>query len=312
VSDVLCTVARSDEMASTLLGQDVHRTKTLAEKWGNVPRSLVQYNGEDDWTVEDHYSAIASDAVRASRIMIDRGPQLDVPNDPPSQFYFLRPKKTPTGAISRKRSYISVPTPTIRCILAEALQGQDNLVKLQFYNALSHHPNTRQAAGFIFESWFHSFFIVKKKINCQWVVGGSVGAIVRFPTTSTTAGVHLIPATKNAPKSAKPPYYWIPSKTNFPGIDSALVLKHEIFVFQVTVSSAHTSPIDGLQCLREMLPRNLKNLPWRMVFVGPEEGPIQTVANCWGDQLFFPPTKKLTVGWSVVDPAQDDVTYRVC
>ncbi|KAI9462208.1 hypothetical protein HD554DRAFT_2289333 [Boletus coccyginus] len=296
---------------ATLLGLDAHRTMTLAEKWGNIPRSLVKYIDEDDWAVETSYRNNASRAVNASKIMLDQGRRLDLPDDAPSQFYFLRPMGSPARAISREFSCVIVPTQTIRCILAEALKAEDNLTRLRFYNALTHHPNTHQVAGFIFESWFHSFFVVHKMIDCQWVVQGHDNTIIQFPTTSTTAGMDLIPATKNAPKSATPPYYWIPSKTNFPGIDSALVLKDEIFVFQVIMSSVHTTPINGLQYFQEMLPHDLKNVHWRVVFVGPEEGPIKTVAKNWGGQLFPHKTMDhLVVGWSVVDPVQDDVTYR--
>jgi len=299
-------------MVSKLVGLDVHRVKTRGEKWGNVPRLLMQFIDEDDREVEALYRKDASNAVRASRIIMDRGPRLDLPDDALSRFYFLRPKRTPTGAISCWVSCLVVPTQTIRYILAKALKREDNLVRLQFFTALSHHPNTRSAAGFIFESWFHSFFITKKTIDCRWVAQGSGNAIVQFPTASATEGMALIPSTQSAPGSAPPPYYWIPSKTNFRGINSALVLEHEIFVFQMTMSSTHRSPVEGLRCLREMLPPEMRDLPWRVVFVGPNEGPIKAVAEYWSEQLRFPQNERPAVGWSAMDPAQADVTYKVC
>ena len=299
-------------MVSTLLGMDVHRMQTLAEKWGNVPRLLVRYMDWDDGEIEALYRQNASHAVRASRIIMEQGPRLDLPNNAPSRFYFLRPMRTPTGAISRGHSCLAVPTQTIRYILAKALKREDNLVRLQFYNALSYHPNTRSAAGFIFESWFHSFFITKKTIDCRWVAQGSGNAIVQFPTASTTESMAFIPSTQSAPGSAPPPYYWILSKTNFRDIDSALVLEDEIFVFQMTISSTHRSPIEGLRCLQKMLPPEMRDLPWRVVFVGPNEGPIKAVAEYWSKRLRFPQNECPAVGWSAMDPAQTDVTYKVC
>ena len=300
-------------MVSTLSGLDVHRTKTLAEKWGNVPRLLVRYSGRGDWEIEALYRQVASHAVRASRIIMEQGPRLDFPDDPLSRFYFLRPMRTPPGVVSRGHSCLAVPTRTIRYILAKALKREDNLMRLQFYNALSYYPNTRSAAGFIFESWFHSFFIVNKMIDCQWVAQGPGNATVQLPTAIATEGMALIPATQSTPGSASPPYYWIPPKTNFRGIDSALVLEDEIFTFQMTVSSTHRSPIEGLRCLRKMLPPEMRDLPWRVVFVGPEEGLIKSVAEHWGSRLLcFPQNERPAVGWSAVDPTQAGVTYKVC
>jgi len=127
------------------------------------------------------------------------------------------------------------------------------------------------------------------------------------------AHANFIPATKTGPESAIPPYYWILFKSKFVGINSALVLEDGIFAFQMTLGSNHGSPIDGLRDLRKRLPHDLKDLPWRVVFVGPEEGPIEAVAKRWNGQLSFP-TKKdsVPVGWSALDPAQRDVIYKVC
>ena len=297
-------------MISTLLGLDVQRMTTLAEKWGTPPRALLRYSRLQDWAISANYRNRAGKAVERCKSMMDEAVQTSLPDDPPSMFYFFRPMKISTG-IHRQLSTLYVPTQTIRRILAEALREKDNHIKLRFYNALSYHPSTRHAAGFIFETWFHSFCIAGKSIACKWVVQGPGDAIIQIPTTPDAPD--LLPATKDAPGSATPPYYWIPSKTNFPGIDSALVLEGEIFAFQVTLGSNHKSPIDGLLCLRKMLPANLKVLPWRMVFVGPDEERIKGVAEQWAGKLIFPSRgERIRVGYSGVDPAKADVTYTVC
>lgn len=92
--------------------------------------------------------------------MMDEGVQTNLP-DPPSMFDFFRSMKISTG-VYRQLSSLYVPTPTIRRILAEALRELEDHIKLQFYNALSYRPSTRHAADFIFETWFHSFFIAKR------------------------------------------------------------------------------------------------------------------------------------------------------
>lgn len=286
----------------------------LAKDWGNIPRTLMQSIDESDQAVETRYRQEARKAIRISEAMVVEALRYNFHADSRSMFYFLRPMTTTTGDIDRKFSYIYVPTQTLRRILAEALQGLSNVVKLQFYNALSYHPNTLQAASFIFENWFHSFFIVEKRINCQWVRRRSAHPSARFPAQPgmPQGATDLIPATQDAPRTAAPPYYWIPP-SDFPGIDSALVLEKQIFVFQVTFRSALKSLIDGLECLRNMLPRELKDVAWKVVFVGPDEANNKYIAEHWHRRLSFPTKKKRAlVGWSVVDPAQDGVKYRVC
>ena len=296
-----------------MLGLDVQRMITLAQKWGSAPRALLKYIDLEDWDIRNDYRNRAGGAVQKSKSMIDQGVQGDLPDDAPSTFFFVRPMKISTGT-HRRRLSVYVPTQTIRRILAEALQRQLNHIKLEFYNALSYHSSTRHAAGFIFEAWFHSFVVARKSIACKWVVqpeGVGEGHVTIFPTAPVATDLLL--AIKDAPASATPPYYWIPSKTNFPGIDSALVLEGEIFAFQVILGSKHTSPIAGLQDLRKMLPANLKDLPWRMVFVGPVEERVKQVAGHWAGQLILPPREgRLPVGYSGLDPVQVDVTYTVC
>ena len=67
------------------------------------------------------------------------------------------------------------------------------------------------------------------------------------------------------------PFYWIPSARDFPGISSALVLTNEIIAIQVTIAEVRKSSVEkGLSKLRNLLPQNLKDLPWEVVFVGTE------------------------------------------
>jgi hypothetical protein len=290
-----------------LLELDVERMMTLATHWGNVPRSLLQYIAQDDQAVEAGYRRDARKAVQKCQDMMDEGILCNLPDDPPTLYYVIRPTKIDTGALDRRFSYVDVPTRTLCRILAEALKGQSGVVKLQFYDTLRRHPKTRQLAGVIFESWFHSFFIERKRLHYR-VVRGSGDEVLQCPTTT-----HLIPVTRDAPMSAAPPYYWIPSETDFQGIHSALVLEKEIVAFQVSLWSDRTSPIGGLECLRRTLPHDVGARPWRVVFVGPDEARIRGVAQSWDGRLCFSTdTTRVAVGWSVVDPVQDDVIYRVC
>ncbi|KAI9457053.1 hypothetical protein HD554DRAFT_1832398 [Boletus coccyginus] len=260
-----------------LVGLDVYRMKTRAEKWGNVAHPLVQFIDEDDWEVEALYRQDASNAVHAARIMLDRGPRLDLPNDPPSRFYLLRSMRTRTGAISwaflRCHAYT---THSLHLSKGAQEGGQLREVAiLQRFELPSKYP---------FGSRFHLRILVPQLFYCE--------PYERLPMGH--AGLGQCHSTVS---------YCVQDR-------SALVLEDEIFVFQMTVSSTHRSPIEGLRHLRKMLPPERRDLPWRVVFVGPDEGPIKAVAKCWSSRLLFPQNEHPDVGWSVVDPAQADITYK--
>ncbi|KAI9456482.1 hypothetical protein HD554DRAFT_1847843 [Boletus coccyginus] len=288
---------------ATLMEKDVDRMITLAKRWGGVPRTLLECIGKADWNIMRQYRQFAKNAVQQCGRMMAAAELFDTPSDPPSQFYFFRPLVV-SQDIVRTNSYVYVPTRKLRSLLGEALQGNSNTIKLGFFNTMSQPEETRQAAGFIFESWFHSFLAAAGTIQCQWTRSRSRPSLLEGVTT-------LIPATRIAPKSAEPPYYWVAPK-KFPGIDSALVFAEEIIAFQVTLRSEHESPMKGLQTLRENLPDELKDVQWRVVFVGQAQMAIEAVAKQWSNMTWKKKGARIPVAWCVVDPVQDGITYQVC
>ena len=294
-----------NEMTSKLLNLPIERMTTLAKSWGGVPQILLRFldNGMHDDDIEWEYRYAAKQAVQRCRVMISSTVEMNVVVEALSKFYFCRPKKTRTRIV-RAHACAEVPTPTLRRLLGEALQRQDNTIKLDFFCALRQSSETRSTAGYIYESWFHVYLSAAKTIQCHWIQG--LDGVSSLTGTST-----LINATWAAIKVAEPPYYWVAPK-NFPGVDSALVLDNAIYAFQVTISSRHKTPLDGLRTLREHLPAKLKNVSWKVVFVGDNDSAIAAVARQWVDRLFFPTNQqRVTVGWSKVDPVMEDVPYRV-
>jgi len=279
----------------------------LAGKWGGVPRLLLQYYPRLDEAVEKDYRRLAPVAIQECRMILEKGVQCDLPDTAPSSFYFIRPYRKD---LRDEKPCVVVPTRTLCCFLAEGLQQEDDAIKLQFFKALSQPAETRQAAGYIFESWFHSFFTTEhKEIQCEWIAsGGQDGSKQKLP--SATA---VISATQAAPSSWTPPFYWVPPARNFPGIDSALVLENEIYAIQVTIAKTRSgsSPADGLTELRKLLPNNLKNLSWKLVFVGTDQDRVESFAKKYTGKIFFPTkTKSVRVGWSVVNPVQEEVIFK--
>ncbi|KAN0077949.1 hypothetical protein V8E55_010006 [Tylopilus felleus] len=285
-----------------LLNLNVQRMTTLAEKWGGVPRILVEFlhDGLTDAEIELSYKGPASKAVQKCRKVLGAIEANSFRDDAPSQFYFCRPYNDAETGMQRTLVGVSVPTRTLRRLLGEALQMQDNLLKLDFFLALRQPASTRQAAGYIYENWFHIYFSAGKPIECHWLEG------LNGVSSLSLTGRELIEGHWGAVKVGVPPYYWV-APMNFPGIDGALILPEAICGFQVTISSSHRSPEDGMNKLRAHLRADLKNLPRRVVFIGNQADAIKSVAQQWVNKGL-----KLDIGWSHVDPVVGDIPYRVC
>lgn len=304
MTHILTIRVEFDNLSSKLLNIDVERMTTLAKEWGGVPRSLLQFIDQHltDMQIESLYRGPATKAVQQCRGLLDGN---SFPGDVPSQFYFCRPHYSAEPGMHRRLLGVSVPTRTLRHLLGEALQKQNDFVKLDFFNALSQLDSTHQTAGCIYESWFHSYFSAGKGIECHWVQGSDC--------VSSLTGANLIDTNWGAVNIENPPYYWVAPK-NFHGVHSALILTEEIYVFQVTISTRHKSPMEGLKILRAHLPINLKKIPWsawRVVFIGDNNSAIETVANKWVGKLFAKDNTSIAIGWSGVNPITDDIAYRV-
>jgi hypothetical protein len=282
----------------------VNRMRSLGKKWGCDPRSLLLriQTRLTDIEIEEEYRAQAPVAVkRCADILLANALLADAP----SQFFFCRPKSKDHRTIPRA----FVPTKTICQILGEALREYDNNVRLSFFRALSQHSETRTAAGYIYKHMFHCYFAAGKPIQCELIQPGRRSNVIRLTDSESS---NLIPSTWRALTTRTPPFFFVAPKGAH-GIDSALVLEKEIYVFQLTISSTHGSPIDGMKKVRDYLPSRLRNITWNVVFVGQESSAASSVANEWKGKLFFPTEKKhISIGWAEVDPVMKGVRYMVC
>ncbi|KAF8435631.1 hypothetical protein L210DRAFT_3550214 [Boletus edulis BED1] len=295
-----------------LLEYDVQRMVDLGKKWGGDPRTLVTYLEKSDHKTETWYNDCATGAIwncqNTVRSIVNKYVSEDW--DVSSQFYFCRPAHYATPRIDRTEICVTVPTRSICHILGKALQDLrvSNTMKLVFFAALSQPSDTRQAAGFIYQSWFNVFFSTANKfIYCHWLhKPGEVTMLYGVPALVSTIA-------KDLKARAELPYYWA-ANTSYEGIDGALISKDAIFAFQITLSSEHSSPQEGVRKLRKELPAELRDLPWHVVFVGNVKRSIKAAASDWAGKVFLTDTSKTSVpiAWSVVDPVARDVTYRVC
>ena len=105
-----------------------------------------------------------------------------------------------------------MPSRTLRCFLAEGLRLRGEALKLEFFRALSTSAETRRSAGYIYESWFHSFFFMH-----DWVIIANLGGgTEQLPSTT-----NVILATQDTRVLGTSILLDSLSGREFPGIDSA-------------------------------------------------------------------------------------------
>ena len=102
-------------------------------------------------SIEEWYRNHAYLGVLKSTETINGILQNTLIDDAPSQIFFCQPQIR-SGTIDCQVPCATVLTPTIHHLLGEALQNQQNTIKLNFFNALCQSSDTSQAAGVIFEN----------------------------------------------------------------------------------------------------------------------------------------------------------------
>ncbi|KAF9219036.1 hypothetical protein BS17DRAFT_790224 [Gyrodon lividus] len=298
------SVEETADLAS-LLNLDVERMTDFATAWGGVPRTLLTlFNSpSSDSDFESKINEAAYDAITSAPTFIRSLQRLDVEKSGPSSVIFVKPRQDSTGRIYRRQPAIYIPTPRIVDILATNIIQHDAAVKTSFFAILESHSTTRNSAGAMYERWFHSFFLSGQSIE-YWCHDGNIPRTLQLATRLVCTNDEL--------RGAAPPFYWLPSKTNFPGIDGAFFVGGNIFAIQVTLAYNHSTPQTSLDHLWTLLPPEKRALRWNVLFVGLSKGQVWNASKQWSGKLTIgTSTRKTTVpvGWCALDPTTRNITY---
>lgn len=288
---------------------------SLATLWGGVPRTLLKFlQAPDPQTFEESISDDAACAVRTAPNFIPELRRLNLRNPGPSSIFFIRPSRPEWngGKINRLQPIIYIPTMHIVDILGKAVGQHSQSVKIAFFNIMETYSPTRSAGGIIFESWCHSLFTSGESIEIEWHSCDAVAELEdTLPSTLETA-IEFV-STKDALQKKTPSFYWIPSRTNFPGIDGALFTEHEVYAIQATLATSHPSPQPGLYELLKLIPK-AKNLHWRVLFIGFSKEQASAVSASYTNKLVDPSDESITipVGFATFNPIASSIKYLVC
>jgi len=123
-----------------------------------------------------------------------------------------------------------IPTPHLVSIFEESQLNLQNIDSMKLFQALSSHSFTRTAAGWIYEIQVHKY------------LSGNHTALKLFRGVtegSLRPSTRLLPGTLTGlgDSGVDDSFYWVPSTSNFPGIDSVLGDEGgNLYAIQVTIA----------------------------------------------------------------------------
>ena len=243
-----------------------------AHVWGPSPRNLVLVTKgrRTDRDLQTTINAQIKTFLSHSTAILFRPEEING-DEFASNIIFLRPSDPLSSDYRDRRFYVPwIPTESIATAIAVVLKAQDAARQASFFDQMSDHPLSRSTAGWIFEAWVHTRLLMGDSIPCFW--RSTPPGDDCLPTLSRE---ELLQGNVDVLRSCSPdqPFYWKPSASNFPGIDS--VLYHDktrrIFAIQSTISVTHRSVEAGLDKVKASLPVKFRTLGWYLVYVTPND-----------------------------------------
>lgn len=220
-----------------------------------------------------------------------------------SPILYMYPRKRNKDTMSPR--YV-VPTEHLNEKLASASERATKIQAIELYSILSSNAYTKSSEGWMFEKRVHSAVAhsgvplqMKRKRHILNVrVSDSRTLPTSFP--QITAGTHkgLVEAVDNTPREL----YWIPSRQNFPGLDSVLIIGSDLYALQITVASEHKSPINGVTLIYQILTaQQSKKFNWHFVIIVKNQHVASTYTS-WAEEMARAFSPRPVTAWTCAYP----------
>lgn len=259
-----------------------------AEKWGPSPRSLtwlmsgVEHEEEREDLLNTaltkffKYGASTKSLTGTARS--------------PSILFFIQPRPG-----DPRRHTVVVPTRHLVQKLGHAFLTAASDRRLELFQTLNSHAQTRAAAGWIFEGLaYHTFSTMRENVKVQWRDG-------TLPTMIHAVALESITGLDGLKQRGKgSPFYWQPGTPNFPTVDAVLYDGTTMYLLQVTVAKTHASSPTGLDKILSAMDKKLgpMEVAWKFVFVGHVQETIMKVAKATKMPVGW---ENIMVGWCILD-----------
>ena len=230
-----------------------------------------------------------------------------LPSDESSSILFVRPHRPNglNGIDSSEKCTFSIPTAYLSSVSVRLSASLANESSLRSFRVFSLHSMTRSAAGWVYE----------RAVHYRLCSGGDAlpiyrpGSPIGTPDTLMSPTTNLRPGTAAGLKQARPStsFYWIPSSTNFPGVDGVLGdARGNVYAVQATIAEDHSSPVDGLKTIWGMTGHALRDGGhWRFVVVADTKAIVDKLVAKFSKDLknvYFGRRKTSMEVWGCVFP----------
>ena len=227
---------------------NVAETYGYISKWGPCTRKILDLMSQPSDlrpSLEEEFTEAAIGAATdiCAQPAAYAKPETRLTPSTGSTVLFIKPHRplapgTQSVANSAK-SFYHIPTPHLSEIFHSARQSMDNEKALQLFNMLASHALTRDGPAWNLEKRMHAYLCSNsqpltifnaqqtlKMAPSQRLLAGTAGALARC--------------------SEFPTFYWLPSSSNFPGIDGVLSDRDNVYAVQATIADEHGSPVKAL------------------------------------------------------------------
>ncbi|KAK7025327.1 hypothetical protein VNI00_016109 [Paramarasmius palmivorus] len=278
------------EIAAILkeLGLDLSSAIPLVRKWGFSTRTITELTEHPRKEViyKQNASRAAQAICNSPSIITDLSSVNPTgPESGGSNLLFLRPERllADDGTIAVSSSIPFIPTRHLGEIFDEARSRLSNLRAIELFCTLSSHALTRSSAAWKHEVDMHtrmssggSALVIKSH-------GGKDQMQMQPSTcpllTGTAAGIRTAAVNGS--------FYWMPSVSNFPGIDGVLGdTACNLYALQATIATEHDDPRAGIQAIWDQLtPEKRKGRTWHFVVVGNDPAMVDIHVKRFSDEL---------------------------
>ncbi|TFK82894.1 hypothetical protein K466DRAFT_529784 [Polyporus arcularius HHB13444] len=308
-SIIVTDLPRPLEIGATYceLGLNVAETNRYFSQWGPCTRTildLLSRSFDSRLAAEDNYiqaAQTAAEVICAHPAAYANPVTIMAPSVGLTILFVVpyRPLVPGTSRVARSvRSIYHIPTTYLSEIFNSVRQSLAYEKALQLFQALSLHSLTRPAAAWKFEKSVHvhlssnspplSIFNrhqMSEMVPSQQLLAGTAAALARCSEFSS--------------------FYWLPSASNFPGVDGVLANRRNIYAVQANIADEYNSPEQGLQKVWAMFDQEVRDQRvWHVVFVADSKTLASRYVATYAKELkdFALGQDKVTV-WGCVLPS---------
>ncbi|RPD61808.1 hypothetical protein L226DRAFT_461543, partial [Lentinus tigrinus ALCF2SS1-7] len=258
----------------------------LINKWGPCTRKIVAIMHKypvSRYLEELQYEGFARESATTICAHPAALRPLVIPHSTGSSILFLspyRPRDPVTGRVTASSlSVPHIPTPAISNSQKQRIQYTNNK-SLELFNSLSIHAMTRRASAWNFEKRVHVYLCNNFPPLTLFSAQASSS------TLQPSQQLLVSPANVLQRCRVYPIFYWLPSMDDFPGIDSVLADRVNVYAVQAATADERRSPADGLRKMWAKFDRVVREeSAWHVVFVADSEELARECADRYAGEM---------------------------